>query len=287
MKSLGKSLVARLVRMDPFWNGLQASLFKWVIFMQRERQKYDEGRRVLPDQIFVDRAIREICPDLTVRHGVFRGLRFPHVRSVSAGLFPKLLGTYEREVQPVLEAICSQKYSEIVNVGCAEGFYAVGLAMRLPQAKVFAFDTNEEAKLFCRQMAELNNVGNRVVLGSFCDPAVLNSIPFTGRSLIVSDCEGYEKQLFTPEIVKLLAPHDVLIEVHDDVDINISTLLRDRFASTHRIESILSLDDIQKAKTYSYPELQNYDLAGRKILVGERRPHIMEWLLFQSKQTAP
>lgn len=286
MKSLGKSLVARMVRIDPFWNALRATLFKWVVFMQRERQKYDEGRRVLPDQIFIDRAIREICPDLTVRHGFFKGMRYPHVKSVGSQLFPKLLGTYEREVHEILERICRQNYTEIVNIGCAEGYYAVGLALRQPKAKVFAFDTNGEATRLCRQMAELNGVGDRVILGSFCDPEVLKTIPFTGRALIVSDCESYEKQLFTPEIVRQLAAHDVFIEVHDDVDINISTLLQARFAATHRMESILSIDDILKAKTYAYPELEKYDLAGRKILVGERRPHIMEWLYFQSKQTA-
>ncbi len=255
-------------------------------YMRRERLKFEASRGLLPDQIFVDQTIREICPDLKVRHGSFKGMRYPRVKSVGSALFPKLLGSYEREVHPVIEAICGQNYTEIVNIGCAEGYYAVGLALRMPKARVFAFDINEEATWLCRQMAELNGVGDRVILGSFCDPEVLKSIKFTGRGLIVSDCEGYEKQLFTPEIVKLIAPHDVFLEVHDGVDINISTLMRKIFEPTHRIESILSLDDIQKAITYSYPELHNYDLAERKILVGENRPHIMEWLFLQSKTPA-
>jgi hypothetical protein len=286
MKSACKSVAAWLVRNNSLWNFLSRTLFKSMEFMQRERVKFEASRRHLPEQIFVDRAIREVCPDLKVRHGVFSGMRFPHARSVSLGLFPKLLGTYEREVHPILEKICGQNYTEIVNVGCAEGYYAVGLALRLPNAKVIAFDTNEEAKLFCRQMADLNGVGARLVLGSFCDPELLKSISFTSRGLIVSDCEGYEKKLFTPEVVKQLARHDVFIEVHDGVDIDISTLLRKIFEPTHFVESILSLDDIQKAKNYDFPELENYDLAGRKILLAENRPHIMEWLFMQSKDPA-
>jgi hypothetical protein len=268
------------------WRFLSATIFKAMVFMQRERQKYEESRGRLPEQIFIDRAIAEVCPDLTVRHGFFRGLRYRHVKHLTGALFPKLLGTYEREVHPVLEQICRQNYTEIVNIGCAEGYYAVGLALRMPRVRVFAFDTNPEARRLCQEMASLNGVGDRVILGSFCDPEILKSIRFTGRALIVSDCEGYEKLLFTPEIVKLLAPHDIFIEVHDGVDINISTLLRNRFEPTHRIESILSLDDIQKAKTYSYPELEKYDLAGRKILLGEWRPHVMEWLFIQSRNPA-
>ncbi|HXI68951.1 MAG TPA: class I SAM-dependent methyltransferase [Verrucomicrobiae bacterium] len=286
MKSACKSFATGLVRNDVLWRFLSATVFKAMLYMQRERQKYEECQGRLPDQIFIGRAVEQIFPDLKVRHGVFRGMQYVPVRHLSGALFPKLLGTYEREVHPVLERICRQNYTEIVNVGCAEGYYAVGLALRLPKVKVFAFDTNEEAKLRCRELAELNGVGDRVILGSFCDPAVLLSLPLTGRALIVSDCEGYEKQLFTPEVVKQLAPHDVFIEVHDDVDINISTMLRNRFEPTHRIESVFSVDDIQKAKSYSYPELENYDLAGRKILLGEWRPHIMEWLFIQSRNPA-
>jgi len=60
-----------------------------------------------------------------------------------------------------------------------------------------------------------------------------------------------------------------LVELHDGVDITISDYIRKAFEPTHRIESIESLDDIKKARTYSYPELEPYDLAARKILVGK------------------
>ncbi len=237
---------------------------------------------MLPEQVVTDAVIGKVCPDLRVRHGVFQGMKYPHIKSVSSALFPKLLGSYERELHPVLTRICSQGYREIVNIGCAEGYYAVGLAMRIPGAKVYAFDTNPEAITLCREMAVLNGVSERVITGAFCDAKVLQGIPFAGRALVVCDCEGYEKKLFNTETVKFLAPHDVLVEVHDGVDITISTCLKSLFEPTHRIEQIASLDDIKKAQTYLYPELEPYDLATRKTLVGERRPHIMEWLFIQS-----
>ena len=286
MKTALKTLASWMVRQDFLWRCLNPSLVKGAQYLERERHKHEESLRLLPQQIIEDQEIQKLCPDLKVRHGFFKGMRYPQFKSCGSALFPKLLGTYEREVHPVLEKICRQPYTDIVNIGCAEGYYAVGLAMRIPNAKVYAFDVNQEAIRLCREMAALNGVGDRVITGAFCDPAVLKAIPFTGTALIVCDCEGYEKKLFTSEIVKFLAPHDVFVEVHDGVDINISSTMRRLFEPTHRIEVIESLDDIKKAKTYSYPELEGYDLAYRKILVGEGRPHIMDWLFIESKNPA-
>jgi hypothetical protein len=103
---------------------------------------------------------------------------------------------------------------------------------------------------------------------------------FSGRALILADCESYEKNLFTDASVAALRRHDVLIEVHDFIDLEISPLLRRRFAKTHRLEVVESIDDIQKAHRYDYPQLQGYDVAARRELVGEFRPTIMEWFYF-------
>jgi hypothetical protein len=219
-----------------------------------------------------------ISPDLTVKHGPFKGMKYPERKAVGGSLVPKCLGSYEREFHPVLEKICSNEYSEIVNIGCAEGYYAIGLAMRIPTAKVFAYDTNNEAIDLCKQMARMNNVAERLITGSFCDANTLRSIPFTRKALIISDCKGYEKYLFTEEIVPFLLLHDLLIEVHDFIDIEISSMIRQCFQSTHLITAIQSIDDITKAHSYCYRELRGYDLAVRRMLLAEYRPSIMEWL---------
>ena len=284
MRSSIKGIGSRMIRHDVVWKWVKATLVKGVHYLERERRKWEETRRSLPEHVIADKAIETFIPDLRIRHGIFQGMRYPQIRSVESALFPKLLGSYERELQPVLERICGQGYREIVNIGCAEGYYAVGLAMRIPGARVHAFDINPEAIRLCREMAALNQVSERVITGAFCDAAVLQGMRLAGKTLVVCDCEGYEKELFTTATVKLLAPHDVLVEVHDGVDITFSTYIRRLFEPTHRVEVIESLDDIKKARTYAYPELESYDLPTRKILVGEGRPHIMEWFFIQSRQ---
>jgi hypothetical protein len=48
---------------------------------------------------------------------------------------PKFLGTYERELYSVIERAIELAPRYVLNIGCAEGFYAVGLALRLQMPK--------------------------------------------------------------------------------------------------------------------------------------------------------
>src|ERR1700722_2566319 len=73
-----------------------------------------------------------------VRTGPFAGMRYGSV-SVGSAYIPKLLGIYERELSSFIEAACLKRPDLIVDVGAAEGYYAVGLAVRNPTAKVIAF----------------------------------------------------------------------------------------------------------------------------------------------------
>jgi hypothetical protein len=62
-------------------------------------------------------------------------------------LFPvdasaKFLGTYEQELHGVIEKAMESHPKFVLNIGCAEGFYAVGLAIRLNDAQVFAADSD-------------------------------------------------------------------------------------------------------------------------------------------------
>ena len=111
------------------------------LFSMRSRRKIEAQARSLG----LDAIARKIAraTGSVVAAGPFAGLRlnyelFPNHAS------PKFLGTYEQELHSVIErAICLQpKY--VLNVGCAEGFYAVGLAIRLNDAQIFAADADSK-----------------------------------------------------------------------------------------------------------------------------------------------
>jgi precorrin-6B methylase 2 len=278
MKSLLKKALAKSVRNPKTWEICNATVMRLARFLERERNRNENEPP--PPKLDQDLALKIISPDLTVRHGVFRGLKYPEEKLDRSVLVPKILGSYEWELQPLLQRLQVKDYSEIVDIGCAEGYYAIGLGRLFPNSKIFAYDTNPEALRLCRLMAKANQIETRLATGAFCDAATLQNLPLTRRALVISDCEGYEKHLFNHETVQKLAAHDVLIEVHDMIDITTSSRLRAAFNKTHKLEVVLSVDDIKKAQTYDYPELTSFNLAERKILLAEYRVSIMEWFYF-------
>ncbi len=177
----------------------------------------------------------------------------------------------------------ANEYTAIVDIGCAEGYYAVGLGLRIAHAAIYAFDISPDARKLCGDMARLNGLEGRVHISGFCNEAALRSLSLGSKALIISDCEGYEGVLFTSGIAELLARHDILVETHDFINIDISSNLRAIFGRTHQVRSIKSTDDIEKAHTYRYPQLDAYDTRTRRLILGERRPAIMEWLAMTPK----
>ncbi len=80
-----------------------------------------------------------------VLSGPFQGLRY--LCSWDNSFFSqKILGTYEKELHGLIELICTEAYDLVVDVGAAEGFYACGLAYRMPQARVIAYEASPKMR---------------------------------------------------------------------------------------------------------------------------------------------
>ena len=84
-----------------------------------------------------------------VKNGLFKGLQFNQIKPTGSSIYAKLLGSYELELEPVLKNLLTQNFTHLVNVGCDEGYYAVGIALFLPGINVIAFDCNNLETLFC------------------------------------------------------------------------------------------------------------------------------------------
>ena len=236
------------------------------------------------DRRAIDKYIKEsILQKPIVRNGMFKGMLYPDFLAAGSAIYPKFIGCYESELNTVLEKIANTKYDLIIDVGCAEGYYAVGLAMCMPSAKVMAYDTDPRARDLCTKIATLNNVQDRIVISGTLTPEELVGLDFSGKkTLIISDCEGYEKTLFTQNNIQHLKNCDVIIETHDLFDLTISPYLLELFSATHQTPIVISsLDDIKKAQTYHYPETEGLDLNTKKLIFGESRKAIMEWLFFE------
>src|SRR5215207_2024016 len=131
---------------------------------------------------------RQISRDLKVLNGPFRGLQYPSLDITEATLVSKIVGSYESQLHPIINAAMKANYTDILDIGSAEGYYGVGFARGVPAAVVHCYDINARDLDFSRQMADLNGVKN-ITYNRFCDPEVLMRFPYKTRSLIISDCE--------------------------------------------------------------------------------------------------
>lgn len=168
-----------------------------------------------------------------VMQGPLAGMDF--VPSSAEGChIAKLLGTYEQPLQPFIEQAIRKQYSTIINIGCAEGFYAVGMARRMPNTKVFAFDLNAKAQQVCSDLAKRNNVADQVQIDGLFTPS--NFAKYAESSvLLMCDIEGAEKELLIPEQTPALRYMDLIVESHECLIPGITQLLIDRFHETHQI----------------------------------------------------
>ena len=219
----------------------------------------------------------------TVAHGPFKGTRLPSAISWGEGEFtPKVLGCYEEELHPALEKAIARKPALIVNVGCAEGYYAIGLARRLPAARVIAFDSDEAARKACGDAAIDNGVADRITINGIGTAEALRAAVGAQAALVVMDCEGAELELLDEPTVAALARSDLIVECHDFVDRDLTRTLLRRLAGTHDIEVIQE----GPRDPGKYLPLRSLNSIDRWLAVCEFRPEHMHWLVCRPKGMA-
>jgi hypothetical protein len=196
----------------------------------------------------------------------------PEEQSWANDVVAKLLGTYELELHRVVESWIAAAVPLVVDVGCAEGYYAVGFARALPTARVLAFDIDGAARTRCAALATRNGVADRVTIRGACTPETLMGLPEAGVALLV-DAEGYERVLLDPAAVPRLSGWDILVELHDFLDPSITRTIVSRFAATHDTELI----EERPREGAGLPELAFADDGLRRLVLSERRPAQMRW----------
>ncbi|MFM2044617.1 MAG: hypothetical protein RLY86_3193, partial [Pseudomonadota bacterium] len=158
-------------------------------------------------------------------------------RSAEGCYAPKIVGSYEQELHPHIEAAIARGYGHVVNIGMAEGYYATGMALRLPDAIVDAFDLNEETHPVARRLAAMNGVADRVRIGGrFCGDD-FSRYP-AGDTLVICDIEGAEDELLDPQLYPALAGFDIIVELHECPKPGLSDRMAARFAATHNITRV-------------------------------------------------
>jgi len=168
-----------------------------------------------------------------VTGGPFAGMVF--VDPTNGFYGPLLLGCYEEELHDTVRSIPGAAYEHVINIGCGEGYYAVGIKRLVPGVEMWAHDIDPKLQDKCRAMAALNGVDIHV--GGMFDPESF-ATHANRRTLVWCDIEGAEEGLLDPLRSPALCDMDILVELHPTDGGHTRDSVPARFAQTHEIELI-------------------------------------------------
>ena len=195
--------------------------------------------------------------------------------------YTMMLGSYEIEIQPIVESFCQTGFDKVVNVGAAQGYYAVGFASRIPDCKVDAYEADASGLANLRRIVSVNGVADRVSVMGVCGIDELRqSLDVAGRKLIFMDIEGGERDLLDPDQIPALTKCEMLIEEHSYMIAGIDELLMSRFSATHEIERIFTRPRTVEDSAIR-PSLMSWHMIR---VMDEGRGGLMSWFHMKPKQ---
>jgi hypothetical protein len=217
--------------------------------------------------------------------GPFTGM--PYLDEIVWGpITPKWIGCYEAELHNIVERILSDGYTQIVNVGCAEGYYAVGFAWRLPGIKVIAFDSDPVARQQASRLAALAGVADRITISGYCTAPILNRLA-SQQTVLTVDIEGSEVELLNPERVRNLSRVSILVEVHSSPPLDsdaVALTLRQRFEASHHLYWFQS--ENRNSLINQYKSFWSGKIGAERFVqyLDEGRSEPQRWLWAESKR---
>ncbi len=274
------------------WQRLEASPFWFDLYEAYRRLPAALRaplRLVLMPQWYLAAYVVRAAARNRVVAGPFRGMKLRLSGVSSRHLLGYILGSQELELREPIARIVARGYRTIVNVGAADGYYAVGLALRSPSSSVMAFEALPELHPLIRKSARLNGVSDRLALFGRCDAAnlaaTLQNAP--GPRLVLIDIEGGEVALLDPGSVPELRHADILVETHDAFAPHATETLIERFLGTHRVECYTAMPRILADFPAGFlAALPRWFPRLAVDLMDERRTGVQRWLFLTAMDVA-
>lgn len=216
-----------------------------------------------------------------VQTGPFRGLRYID-RACGSAHIPKIAGTYEKEIHSFLPQFLANQPDAFIDIGAAEGYYAVGAAVANWSPRIVAFEINPDSQRALTELMTLNQLAPaRIDLRGACTLAALNTLlADCARPAVLMDVEGYECFLLDPLRVPHLARCSILVEYHDFILHGLRAELCRRMAATHAVTVIDLAPRQAEDLVCDDPIIRRLPASIRRRVLNERRPFSLHgWLM--------
>ncbi len=214
-----------------------------------------------------------------VAHGKFAGLQLdPTPEWGKSDLSSMLLGCYEIEVMDALHADEFADRSHFVDIGAADGYYAIGGLLNGRFRTADCFELTEAGRETILRNAERNGVSDRLRVFGVADqtlPEVLADRNWSD-TVVLCDIEGAEFDLLDTSCLSAMKGAMIIVEIHNWV----SDFWPRYTALLDRASCDFSIRLIERSAFPSHPmpELRGMPDDNRMIALSEGRPNVMRFL---------
>ena len=213
--------------------------------------------------------------NFTVQNGLFKGLQINKDISWGKGdIASKIYGLYENNVQSILKKI---KKPILVDIGSADGFFAVGCLYSGLSKFCYAFEQSQKGQEVLLKTAQTNNVIKKIsIKGKVTSKNFISLLPIDidlSKTVIICDIEGEEYNFLNDHILSKCKKANFIVEMHKTNNINDKNKLYKKMCKFFDVSII-----IDGNKNYNEtPQLHNLNDIDRLLLTCEGRSYIGEW----------
>ena len=215
-----------------------------------------------------------------ILEGPFAGMKYPSL-SVGSCYWPKVFGVYEKDLIELVQSFSRHSYDLVVNVGAAEGYYAIGIKRMMPNTRLLAYEATEKGRKVLAKVAKRNSC--TIEIQGECSYQDLEPIVTKKNCLLIMDVEGFEAELLVKNPIDIYENSSILVEVHDQFVADVGKQIAQKFQDTHEIKTII-FNQVQEADSFIFKGLQRINKSRAKALLFDARDQNCYWYWMTPKK---
>lgn len=241
-------------------------------------------KKLIPFRYRPSFLFKEIIHIPEIKSGPFKGMYY-EARGKYSAKFPKLAGTYEKEISNFFQEENLKNFDCFVDVGAAEGYYAIGVALNNQKLKIVTFESEVVNRIWLDHLALKNCVLERIHQNMYCtSDSLSHEIEKWKRPLLLIDIEGGEYELLNNSLIPELKHCTLLVEIHEFIYPDMGQVIRSRFEKSHTVDEIVQTQRTIEDLPISLNNVQKYFFRrASKEILDEQRPIVMKWFYMEPK----
>ena len=273
------SLLLRILR---FFSVLKKDGFSWTIVriflvILKQPNEIQRAKNKVLNKIILEHGHK-------VAYGTFKGMKLSKNTYWSKNdIITHILGVYEKHVLKKIIEFSKKGNYPFIDIGAADGYFAIGMAFSETFKKIYAFEIDEEGRRSLNRNIENNLCKDKVVVDIEANFETLKEIVDKNKSaVILIDIEGSEFDLLDDNLLQLLSNCYIVCELHPTLSAN---GFEKQNMLINNAKAFFDVSMIQR-ESYSpnkFSELNEFTDEERLIAFGEGRENNMNWLILEPK----